>query len=132
MFALDTTLYDSGFYKTALIKPNINVSVPEDDADVFYRLRYDDFVGYDLKIVWLGTGSITPYIADTCSYSLTTTSSRLVLRPAPVIKKYGSYDVDSTALSTWASRVDSGGYLYVRFNAKTVGDIIFTTEKPAE
>ncbi len=113
-----------------LIKPNEVLSVQKATPNTIYRLRYVDYVGYDLKIEWLGTGNITTYIADTCSYSLTTTSSRLVLRPAPVIKKFGSYDVDSTALSTWASRVDSDGYLYVRFNAKTVGDIIFTTEKP--
>jgi hypothetical protein len=132
MFALDTTLYDSGFYKTALIKPNINVSVPQNDVDVFYRLRYADYVGYDLTIKWVGNGTVIPYIADTCLYTFSTTSPRLVLKPAPTIQRLGTYTITSAILDTWASRVDSNGYLYVRFKAILAGKIIFQTEKPAE
>lgn len=113
-----------------LIKPNEAYSIVKNTSGVIYRLRYEDYVGYDLTIKWTGTGNVTPYIADTCHYSLTTTSSHLVLRPAPQIKRRGSYTVDAATLDTWASRIDADGYLYVRFSATTNGNITFKTEKP--
>ena len=113
-----------------LIKPNEALSIEKNNTNIIYRLRYDDFVGYDLTMKWTGTGNITPYIADTCHYSLTTTSSKLVLNPAPTIKKRASYSVDSASLASWASRVDADGYLYVRFKATTTGNLTFKTEKP--
>ena len=113
-----------------LIVPNEAMSIEKNNTNIIYRLRYNDFVGYDLTMKWTGTGNITPYIADTCHYSLTTTSSRLVLSPAPTIKKRASYTVDSASLASWFSRVDADGYLYVRFSATTTGNLTFKTEKP--
>ncbi len=114
-----------------LIRPNEEVALAVNSQNVtIYRLRYEDFVGYDLIIEWNNAGNVTPYIADTCHFSITTTNSHLVLRPAKNIKKYSSYLVDSASLSTWASRVDADGYLYVRFKASMVGNIVFKTDKP--
>jgi hypothetical protein len=116
-----------------LIRPNEEVALVANSQNVtVYRLRYEDFVGYDLIIEWNNAGNVTPYIADTCHFSITTTDSHLVLRPAKNIKRYSSYTVDSASLSTWASRVDADGYLYVRFKANLDGNIVFKTEKPAE
>ena len=113
-----------------LINPNEAFAVKTNATNTIYRLRYADYVGYDMVIKWTGNGDIIPYIADTCNYSLTTTNSHLVLRPAPTIKRRGSYTIDAATLDTWASRVDSDGYLYVRLGAKSIGNITFKTEKP--
>lgn len=127
----DTSVYVSGFDRTALIKPNESLSLVANTANVLFRFKYTDFDGYDLTIKWTGNGTVIPYISDVCEYSLTTTSSNLVLRPAPSIARRSSYTVDSTTLATWASRVDADGYLYVRFSATTAGKLTFKTEKPA-
>ena len=113
-----------------LIVPNETFSVVANNPDIIYRLHYADYVGYDLTIKWVGNGTVVPYIADTCRYTLSTTSPRLVLKPAPTIKRLGTYTITSTILDTWASRVDADGYLYVRFKAVTAGKLIFQTEKP--
>lgn len=113
-----------------LIKPNDLVSVKKDTPNTIYRLRYDDFVGYDLTLKWSVKPQIIVYIADACDYSLSSTAN-LVLDPAPEIKNRGAYLIDSAMLSTWASRVDADGYLYVRFEANGAGKMTFITDKPA-
>ena len=113
-----------------LIVPNEAFAIAANNPDIIYRLRYADYVGYDMIIKWTGSVTVTPYIADTCHYTLSTTNSHLVVRPAAGIKKRESYTVKSATLDTWASRVDADGYLYVRFKATSVGKITFQTEKP--
>jgi hypothetical protein len=114
-----------------LIRPNESISVKVNTQNTVYRLRYADFVGYDLIMKGGGNIDVTIYIADTCNYTLSSTNPHLVLSPK-TIRRTGTSNVTSATLDSWESRVDSDGYLYVRFKAKYTGRITFATEKPAE
>ena len=87
-------------------------------------------MGYDLTIQWAGYGEVTPYIADTCQFAFNSTNSHLLSTPKK-IKKQSSSIVKSDVLSTWESRVEADGYVYVRFyKATSLGKMTFKTEKP--
>ena len=114
-----------------LIRPNEAFSIKANDQNTIYRLRYEDFEGYDLTIQWAGYGEVTPYIADTCQFAFNSTNSHLVSTPKK-IKKQSSSTIKSDVVNTWALRVDEEGYIYVRFyKATSLGKMIFKTDKPA-
>lgn len=113
-----------------LIRPNEVFSIKANDQFKLYRLRYEDFAGYDLKIKWSSYGEVTPYIADTCQFTFNSGDSHLVLTPKK-IRRNATSTIKAEDLSLCASRVDVEGYFYVRFYQATLdGKITFQTEKP--
>ena len=115
-----------------LIIPNKPFDVLKSSKNDIYRLRYADWVDYDITIDWYGNGKVPVYIADTCSFALTSSNSRIVLKPVPTISRNGSYTISSTTIEGWMSRVDANGYLYVRFDPSSNGELTFLTDKPEE
>ena len=116
--------------QSTLIRPNEAFFVFERSSNTIFRLRYVDWVGYDMTIEWDGSVKLPTYIADACSYTLSSSNSH-VLQYAE-IKSGGTFDISAATIETWASRVDADGYLYVRFNPTKLGVAVFMSSKPED
>ena len=92
----------------------------------YYRLRYDEFSGYDLTVNWEGKTNMTFYVGDTCRFTNSASNARVV--HSKKMTKNTSYVIPAATVDSWASRVDADGYLYVRFSSVN-GNITFQTEK---
>ena len=111
------------------IKPNETFTVV-DNSNVIYRFKYNDFAGYGFVLKWVHDFYTLPtYIADTCSFMLTTADSH-VLKYSNIIDN-GKMTIKPDVYAGWENRVDADGYLYVRFNATDMGEVTFVTDKPA-
>ena len=111
------------------IKPNETFTVV-DNSNVIYRFKYNDFAGYGFVLKWVHDFYTLPtYIADTCSFMLTTADSH-VLKYSNIIDN-GKMTIKPDVYAGWENRVDADGYLYVRFNATDRGEVTFVTDKPA-
>lgn len=100
------------------------------------RLFYEDFEGYPLDISCVNDNATdiqNLFIADTCEFTLrwstNATKKRCVLYKQTA-RGGESWTVDSATIDSWAERVTSEGYLYVR--GTTDGTITATTTKPEE
>ena len=116
--------------QSTLIRPNEAFGVFARSSKTIFRIRYEDWVGYDLSIQWGGSVKLPTYIADACSYTLSSNNSH-VLQYAE-IKSGGTFDISAATIDTWASRVDEDGYLYVRFNPTNQGPVLFASTKPED
>lgn len=105
-------------------------SVPAKSSNTIYRLNYDEWKGYDMTVTWMSGGSLKMYIADTCSFFLSSTGPEIVQYSS--IARRSSVTYDAATVDSWASRVDADGFLYVRFNSNNQGTVTFSTTKPTE
>ena len=105
-------------------------SVPAKSSNTVYRLYYEDWKGYDMKVTWMSGTSLKMYIADTCSFFLSSDGPEVVFYSS--IAKQKSITIPASTIDGWAERVDADGFLYVRLNCTNQGTITFTTSKPAE
>ena len=104
-----------------LIRPNKRFTVNKSNI---YRLRYNDFVGYDMKISWTGTKKLTASIAEDCELSNVIYSVDIAARK--------SVTIAVADLETWASRVDNEGFVYLKFTSSSTGNLTFSTDKPED
>ena len=116
--------------KSLMIRPNQQFSVAANSENTIYRMLYDDWKRCNVMIKWTGNSRMYTYIADTCSFTLSSTSSR-VLQYAN-IKSKGTFDMDAETIGSWESRVDADGFLYVRFKSTNKGNVTFVAEKLEE
>ena len=116
--------------QSTLIISGVSQSIKAKSANTIYRLRYEDWKGYDLTINWTGNSTLPTYIADTCAFFLSSSESEVVYYAN--IKKKGSVDIKVNVVDSWAGRVDADGFLYVRFNPNNAGKVTFVSSKPAE
>ena len=56
--------------QSLLLSSGKEFSVDKNSKDVLYRLRYDDWKGYEMSLDWWSNGSLPTYIADTCTFTL--------------------------------------------------------------
>ena len=112
------------------IDANIEEYIPNNTNAVIYRLRYEDYSGYDMTIKWNGNGILPVYLSDTCSFELSANDPHVLLYKN--IARRGSHVVTAAMLEEWASRVGKEGYLYARFNPSVSSRVTFLTDKPAE
>ena len=115
--------------KSLMIRPNQQFAVAAKSKSTIYRLFYDDWKNCDVTIKWTGNSTLPTYIADTCSFVLSSTSPN-VLKYAS-IKRKGTLELDAPTIESWASRVDADGYLYVCFDPTNKGNVTFVAEKLA-
>ena len=114
---------------SVLIRPNETFTIAN-NSNTIYRFKYDDYVGYGFVLKWANKQADLPvFIADTCTFGLTTGDTHVI--EGTTIRRGKQMPVDADLYSSWASRVDADGYLYVRFNSKRAGDVTFVSEKPA-
>lgn len=114
---------------TIQINPNEAKRLPTNSTSTVYRIIYDDFVGYDMTIQWNGNSGLSVYIADTCSFKMSSKEPRLLLYKN--VTRRGKYVVTATALEEWKTKLDADGYLYVRFDNSVASTVTFQTDKPA-
>ena len=105
-------------------------SVPAKSSNTVYRLYYDDWKGYDMTVTWMSGTNLKMYIADTCSFFLSSNGPEIVFYSS--IAKRKSITIPASTIIEWAERVDADGFLYVRLNCTNQGTITFTSSKPAE
>jgi hypothetical protein len=115
--------------KSLMIRPNQQFAVAAKSKSTIYRLFYDDWKNCDVTIKWTGSSKLPTYIADTCSFVLSSTSSRVVKYAS--ISSRGTLKLDAATIESWASRVDADGYLYACFNPTNKGNVTFVAEKLA-
>jgi hypothetical protein len=116
--------------KSTIIKSANRFSIAARSSNTIYRLRYDDWKGYDITIKWAGSAALPTYIADTCAYTLSTTNKRVVKYVS--VPKRGSTVLTADVVNSWESRVDADGFLYVRMNPAAQANVTFTSSKPEE
>lgn len=116
--------------KSLMIRPNQQFSVAAKSQATIYRMLYKDWKRCNVTIEWSGNSTLPTYIADTCSFTLSSTSSRVVQYAN--IKRKGSFELDVETIGSWESRVDADGFLYVRFNPTNKGNVTFVAEKLEE
>ena len=97
-------------------------------SSYYYRIKYDEYAGYDLTINWAGSSRMSVYIGDTCKFANSASNAHVIHNKTITAKT--SYVIPAETVDSWVNRVDGDGYLYVRFSSVT-GDITFQTEKPA-
>ena len=113
-----------------MIRENQTFSAVAKSTSVIYRLRYDDFAGYDMTITWTGASEISAYIADTCVFALNTNNSHVLMES--YIPKRSSDLISASTIAEWASRVDADGFLYVCLDNGRAGNITFISSKPVK
>jgi hypothetical protein len=91
---------------------------------------YSDFKGCNLKIQWKGSGRMTTYIADTCTFAMTTSNVHVIF--SKDLPRNTTATIDASTVSSWEKYVDEEGYLYVRFSTEKSSNVTFITEKPAK
>ena len=106
------------------------ISVPRSSSDVLYRLRYEDWNGYDINVKWTNRSKQVPvYFSSVCDFN--TSSSD------PNVFYYKSFKMGTTVIpvdnvNEWVANVDEDGFLYVRMNPQAAGKATFTSTKPVE
>ena len=118
--------------KSLNIYPSTSISIAARSSNTVYRLNYEDYKGYGITIEWQGNSTLPTYIADTCAFTLSSKNARLVLSPAPTIKRNSVHEITAEEVAAWESRVDADGMLYVRFNPTNAGYVNFISSKPVK
>ena len=115
---------------TVQLEPNVVKIVPANSSNIVYRLRYQDFEGYDMTIKWNGSRTLSVYMADISDFRLSNSGPNILLYQS--VNRRSSVVVPVSVVSEWASRVDEDGYVYVCLDATVGSGISFITEKPVE
>ena len=115
--------------ESTMIMEGVDMSIAQKTALV-YRLRYDDWKGYDINLDWWANSSLPVYIADTCKFTLSSSNARVVKYVS--VKKKTVQTILAEDVNSWADRVDSDGFLYIRFNPSNAGSLIVTSARPEE
>ncbi len=116
--------------QSVVIKSGEQISLKTSSSSNIYRLRYDDWKGYDFSMQWKSYGQMTLYIADYCDIMLSGADPHVVW--SKTFNPNNTNTITAADLDSWASRVDADGFLYVRVSPKMTGNVTFTSAKPAE
>ena len=116
--------------KSILIQSSEKMSLKTSSSTNVYRLRYDDWKGYDFSIKWNSYAQLSVYIADACDIMMSSADPHVIW--SKTFNPGVSTTITATELEAWASRVDEDGLLYVRVNPKNTGNVTFTSAKPVE
>ena len=109
--------------KSLMIRPNQKFSVPANSKSTVYRMLYADWKHSEVTIKWSGNSTLPTYIADTCSFVLSSSSPNVLLYKN--IERKGTAVIDEATIDSWESHVDIDGYLYVCFNPTNKGNVTF-------
>ena len=97
-------------------------------SSTLYRLQYSDWKGGDIAIKWTGYSTLPTYIAQGCSFMLSSTDPNVLTYLN--VRPRSTFTIESVAVDTWASNIDEEGFLYVRFEPTNRGNVTFTSLKP--
>ena len=116
--------------KSILIQSGEKISLKTASSSTVYRLRYEDWKGYDFSMKWNSYAQLSLYIADECDIMLSSADPHVVW--SKTFNPSTTATITAAELDAWASRVDADGMLYVRVNPKNTGNVTFTSDKPAD
>lgn len=117
--------------KSTMIVSGKKMTIAAKSANNILRLRYDDWRGYDITLDWRSNGASLPvYIADTCAFTLSFTNARVVCYKQ--VAKKSILTIPADDVDSWADRVDSDGFLYVRLNPGKQSTLYVTSARPEE
>ncbi|MBO5728629.1 MAG: hypothetical protein J6R43_02185 [Paludibacteraceae bacterium] len=105
-----------------------SIDVPKKSQDLLYRLRYEDWKGYEMSLDWWANSALPVYIADTCEFTISSSDAN-VLKYLSVKKKTVQV-ISADDVNSWAEGVDSEGFIYVRFNPSADGTLVVTSSRP--
>ena len=115
---------------SVMIHPNKTFTITK-NSNTVYRFKYADYEGYGFVLKPNVSTTLPTYIADTCTFGLTTGDKHVIRNTN--IGKGKQMTIKPDVYAGWASRVDADGYLYVRFNStNAAGTATFVTDKPAD
>ena len=95
--------------KSTTIVSGQRFRVEAKSSNTIFRMRYDDWKGYEMSIDWEGSVRIPTYIADTCYFTLSSSNKRVVKYNN--IKAQSVQVYEASVVDSWASRVDGDGFL---------------------
>ena len=113
--------------RTVLIPSGEASSIPASSKNV-YRLIYDDFANYDFTVSWTGQVPTSISVSSYCDFE--TTDPNILKKIA--VRGKGSTKVTATDVDSWGESLEEEGYLYLRIVSNRLGDVTFTSSKPAE
>lgn len=114
--------------KSTMIVSGKTMRIAKKSANNILRLRYDDWQGYDIVLNWSGNSTLPTYIADTCAFTLSSSNARVVYYKS--VSKKSVYTISAETIDSWADRVDSDGFFYVRLNPTNQGSLTITSARP--
>lgn len=117
--------------QSTLIKNGDKIGVVARVSDDLYRMRYEDWAGFNLTLQWNGrTQPVDVYFADNCSFELSKTDPHVIhyLR----INRAGTAVIDPATLEAWKTKTDADGYIYVKAVSTANGNLTITSDKPAD
>ena len=106
----------------------VPVAVANGSSSILYRLRYADFGGDTLAVAWTGTNTLQVYIGDTCVFANNPSNIHVSQRYRSIAAG-GNAVFTSSETSAWAGKTDVDGWMYVKFNPKSAGNVTLTTTK---
>lgn len=117
---------------TPLYRPSTTIDVEKGSyGAAYYRFYYREWAGGDMTFQWLSNSSTCPtFIGDNCSFTANKNDVH-VLKNQTIAKK-GTWTVTAENLAKWADKVDEDGYLYIRFNPGSAGQMVISTTAPEE
>ena len=110
------------------IFPEGIAEVVGNNKDMVYRIDYNKWSKGDVEMIWKGRVANKFYLSDTCSYTLSSSNSHVLLYQS--VKANQSLHITKSFLESVADRVDADGYLYFRFDTRATANIqtVFTLD----
>ena len=113
--------------RTVLIPSGEAVSIPA-NANSVYRIIYDDFANYEFTVSWTGQVPTSVSVSSYCDFETTDPN---IMKKITVRAK-SSTKVTATDVDSWAASLEEDGFIYLRIVSNRLGNVTFTSAKPAE
>jgi hypothetical protein len=107
------------------LKAGDQISLNLDSAFTIYRINYAEWVAKDNKLAWSGSEPLHTFVAETCQFSVAPYNKYVV--NYVVVPAAGEYVLDVATLTQYADKVDTDGYLYIRFLTAKEGTLSVTS-----
>ncbi len=109
--------------------------LPKESSLTPWRIRYAQWSKQDMQLYWKGWSNLKLYISDTCSYSLVSTNKHVLKYALIPIHTDGTSDtltITKEEMADWAEKVDTEGYLYLRFANTQYGDLFVMPKQTSQ
>ena len=113
--------------RTVLIPSGEAVNIPA-NANSVYRIIYDDFANYEFTVSWTGQVPTSISVSSYCDFE--TTDPNIMKKIS--VRAKSSTKVTVTDVDSWAASLEEDGFIYLRIVSNRLGDVTFTSAKPAE
>ena len=117
---------------TPIYRPSTTIDVEKGSyGAAYYRFYYREWAGGDMTFKWLSNSSTCPtFIGDNCTFTANKYDEHVIKNQT--IAKKGTWTLSAADVAKWESKVDEDGYLYIRFNPGSAGQMVISTTAPEE